>query len=209
LRGDGEDAFVSGADISEFDESRRDRHGPQSYEDATKHALDSIRICTKPTIAITHGFCYGAGLAIAAACDLRYARDDARFSIPAAKLGFGYAAHLTADLIHVVGPARTREILITARAYDAQRAQDIGLIHEHFPMASFEEETNKIIETVANNAPLTMRAAKLVIEALLEHKHTSKLTDAERAVTTCFTSQDAAEGRHAFAEKRKPEFCGR
>jgi len=208
LRGAGEDAFVSGADISEFDEERRGKHGALSYEDATQHALDSIRICAKPTIAITHGYCYGAGLAIATACDLRYARDDVKFSIPAAKLGFGYASHLTSDLINVVGPARTKEILITGMAYDARRAKDMGLVHDVFSAATFEEEALKTIETVASNAPLTMRAAKLVIDALLEHKHTSKLTDADRAVNTCFNSKDAAEGRHAFAEKRKPEFTG-
>ncbi len=208
LRGAGENAFVSGADISEFEESRRDSRGAQSYEDATQHALDSIRICSKPTVALTHGYCFGAGLAIAATCDLRYAQGDAKFSIPAAKLGFGYATHLMADLIQVVSPARAKEILLTAKVYDAAQAKEMGLIHDVFAGAEFEDQTDKLINTIAGNAPLTMRAAKLVITALTEHKHSGALTDADRAVQTCFTSQDAAEGRKAFAEKRKPEFTG-
>ncbi len=208
VRGAGEAAFVSGADISKFDEERRSRSSAQSYEDATRHALDAIRISTKPTIALIHGYCYGAGVAIAAACDLRYARADAKFSIPAGKLGFGYAVHLMADLVNVVGPARAKEILLTAKAYSAREAAMIGLVHEVFPTIEFEDRTAEIIKTTSENAPLTMRATKAAVAALAEHHPSGALKDADRAVLACFASQDSAEGRRAFAEKRKPNFTG-
>jgi len=208
LRGAGPDAFVSGADISALELKRHDVHAEHTYEGATKHALESIRISTKPCIALIHGFCFGAGVAIAAACDLRYAREDAKFSIPAAKLGFGYAIYLVDDLIKAVGPARAKEMLIAARRYDAREAEAMGLVHKVFPLGTFEEDALGIATEISEHAPLTMRAAKIAITALTEHKTSSTLTDAERAVQTCFTSKDAAEGRAAFAEKRKPQFTG-
>ncbi len=208
LRGAGPDAFVSGADISALDPALHGNHADQTYEGATKHALDAIRISTKPTIALIHGFCFGAGIAIATACDLRYARDDAKFSIPAAKLGFGYAVHLVDDLLKAVGPARAKEMLIAARRYDAAEAEAMGLVHKVFAASAFEDGALGIATDVAEHAPLTMRAAKVAITALTEHKSSSALTDADRAVATCFSSKDATEGRTAFAEKRKPQFTG-
>lgn len=208
LRGAGADAFVSGADISELDPALHGSHADQTYEGATKHALDAIRISTKPTIAMIHGFCFGAGVAIATACDLRYARDDAKFSIPAAKLGFGYAVHLVDDLIKAAGPARAKEMLIAARRYDAAEAEAMGLVHKAYAAADFEDGVLEIASNISENAPLTMRAAKVAITALTEHKSSSALTDADRAVASCFASKDATEGRTAFAEKRKPQFTG-
>lgn len=208
LRGAGAEAFVSGADISELDPAVHGAHADQTYEGATKHALEAVRMATKPTIALIHGFCFGAGVAIATACDLRYAREDAKFSIPAAKLGFGYAVHLVDDLIKVVGPARAKEMLIAARRYDAGEAADIGLVHKVFTASAFEDDALDLVAEIAEHAPLTMRAAKVAIHALTEHKTSSALTDADRAVVTCFNSKDATEGRTAFAEKRKPQFTG-
>lgn len=208
LRGAGPDAFVSGADISALDPALHGSHADQTYEGATKHALDSIRISTKPTISLIHGFCFGAGVAIATACDLRYARDDARFSIPAAILGFGYAVHLVDDLIKAVGPARAKEMLIAARRYDAREAEVMGLVHKVFAADEFEDGAIGIVSDIAEHAPLTMRAAKIAITALTEHKTSSALTDADRAVQSCFNSKDATEGRTAFTEKRKPQFTG-
>jgi enoyl-CoA hydratase/carnithine racemase len=208
LRGAGPDAFVSGADISELDPALHGNHADQTYEGATKHALDAIRISTKPTIAMIHGFCFGAGVAIATACDLRYAKDDAKFSIPAAKLGFGYAVHLVADLLNVVGPTRAKEMLIVARRYDAHEAEAIGLVHKVFAAPEFEDQVLDLACDISEHAPLTMRAAKVAIAALGEHKPSSAIQDADRAVQSCFNSQDATEGRAAFAEKRKPSFTG-
>jgi enoyl-CoA hydratase/carnithine racemase len=208
LRGAGPDAFVSGADISALDPALHGNHADQTYEGATKHALESVRLSTKPTIALIHGFCFGAGVAIATACDLRYAKDDAKFSIPAAKLGFGYAVHLVDDLIKVVGPARAKEMLIAARRYDAAEAETMGLVHKVFAGEAFEDEALGVALEISEHAPLTMRAAKVAIAALMEHKASSATQDADRAVQTCFNSADATEGRTAFAEKRKPQFTG-
>lgn len=208
LRGAGPEAFISGADISELDPARHGNHPDQSYEGATKHALDAIRMSKKPTIALIHGYCFGAGVAVAAACDLRYARDDAKFSIPAAKLGFGYAVHLVADLMASVGGARTKEMLIAARRYDAAEAAAIGLVHQVFAEAEFEDRALNIADEISEHAPLTMRAAKTAVAALMEHASSSALQDAERAVLSCINSQDANEGRTAFGEKRKAQFTG-
>ncbi len=208
IKGAGEDAFVSGADISEFGENRSDANNAKAYENATEHALDAIRASPKPIIALIKGYCFGAGVAIATACDLRYASADASFSIPAARLGFGYAAHLMKDLVYCVGPARAKEILLTARRYDAQRALGMGLVHEVFDATHYPTHTAALINAVAENAPLTLRATKLVVAALTDHGKSSALTDADRAVGTCFESADAAEGRAAYAAKRKPVFAG-
>ncbi len=208
LEGAGEDAFVSGADIAELGGYEVKGGSTKDYEAATAHALDALRSSPKPTIALIRGYCFGAGVAIATACDLRYARADANFSIPAARLGFGYAVHLMNDLVQCVGPARAKEILLTARRYDAQRAHAMGLVHEVFETSHFPTHTAAIVNAVAENAPLTLRATKLTIAALGQHAKTSALTDADRAVETCFRSSDAKEGRAAYAAKRKPDFAG-
>lgn len=208
FEGAGDDAFISGADISEFGEKRSDSGGTKAYEDATRHALDAIRLSSKPTIALIKGYCYGAGVALATACDLRYVREDAQFSIPAARLGFGYAVHLMKDLVLCVGPARAKEILITARRYDATQAFNMGLVHEVFSNKVYVPHTRALVTAVADNAPLTIRAAKLTVTALTERADSSALSDADRAVVSCFASKDAKEGREAYATKRKAEFKG-
>lgn len=208
IEGAGEDAFVSGADISELGGYEVTGGSTKAYEAATAHALDALRASPKPTVALIRGYCFGAGVAIAAACDLRYARADASFSIPAARLGFGYAVHLMNDLVQCVGPARAKEILLTARRYDANRAHSMGLIHEVFEASHFPTHSEALIHAIAENAPLTLRASKLAISALCQHAKSSALTDADRAVETCFRSADAKEGRAAYGEKRKPEFTG-
>jgi len=208
LRGAGPDAFVAGADMSELELSGDGDRSGQAYEGAIKYALDSLRSSTKPVIALIQGHCIGAGVAIATACDLRYARDDATFSIPATKLGFGFAVHLVGDLVGAVGPGRAKEMLIAARRYDAKEAEAIGLIHRTFSADAFEDGALDLAIEISEHAPLSLRAVKLAIAALTEQKSSSAVTDAERAVQSCFNSKDAIEGRTAFTEKRKAVFTG-
>jgi enoyl-CoA hydratase len=207
LAGAGERAFVSGADISQFEAQRSGPEAVQRYEELAEGAQAKLAAFDKPTVAMVRGYCLGAGLNIANACDLRIAGDDARFGIPAARMGLGYRASSMKSLIDVVGAARAKEIMLTARQFTAAEAKDMGLVHRVVPAAELERHTREYCEGIAANAPLTMRAAKRIIREVTRADY-----DAERCrawVKECFDSVDYAEGRKAFMEKRKPIFHGR
>ena len=129
LRGAGDHAFAAGADISEFERNRADSTATRAYEEATGAAHLALENSPKPVIAQIHGFCMGGGLAIALSCDLRYCADDAQFAIPAARLGVGYGLHGHRRLVATVGHANAREIMFSARRYDALEASAIGLVN--------------------------------------------------------------------------------
>lgn len=208
IRGAGDLAFVSGADISEFATVRRDAESARAYEAANARAFASIREAKKPTIAMIRGFCLGGGMGVAVATDLRIAADDAVFGIPAARLGVGYPPECIRDVVNAVGPMRAKELFFTARRIDAARAAAIGLVAAVHPVADLEAETRRLANEIGRNAPLTIRAAKAAIDAVagdpaeLDMAALGKLTDA------CFDSADFAEGRGAFLEKREPVFRG-
>ena len=207
LAGAGERAFVSGADISQFEAQRSGPEPVQRYEELAEGAQAKLGAFDKPTVAMVRGYCLGAGLNIANACDLRIAGDDARFGIPAARMGLGYRASSMKSLVDAVGAARAKEIMLTARQFSAAEAKDMGLVHRVVPAAELERHTREYCEAIAANAPLTMRAAKRIIREVTRADY-----DAERCrawVEECFDSADYAEGRKAFMEKRKPIFHGR
>jgi enoyl-CoA hydratase len=156
-----------------------------------------------------HGFCIGGGSGIALHADMRYAADDAVFAIPPARLGLGYSATNVETLVGVVGQAFAREILFTARRYDAEAAARMGLVHQVLPKAELEDFVRELALQVADNAPLTLRAAKRCLGEL-------RVTSAQRddagvatAIQACFDSEDYAEGVAAFLAKRRPVFRGR
>jgi enoyl-CoA hydratase/carnithine racemase len=156
---------------------------------------------------MVRGYCLGAGLNIANGCDLRIAGDDARFGIPAARMGLGYRASSMKSLVDVVGAASAKEIMLTARQFTAAEAKEMGLVHRVVPAADLERQTREYCEAIAANAPLTMRSAKRIIREVTRHDY-----DVERCrawVRECFDSADYAEGRKAFMEKRKPVFQGK
>ena len=207
LTGAGEKAFVSGADISQFESQRATAEAVQRYERIGDAAQAALQGFDKPTIAMIRGYCIGGGLGIAAACDLRLAAEDARFSIPAAKLGLGYRASSMKKLLDIVGAAYAKEIMITARQFSAAEAKDMGLLHRVVPLAELEKLTREYCEAVAANAPLTMRAAKRIIAEVGKTHYDEAMCNA--LVKECFDSADYKEGRTAFMEKRKPLFKGR
>ena len=207
LAGAGDKAFASGADISQFEKHRADAEGVQRYEQTSGAAMQRLKALDKPTIAMIRGYCLGGGLNIAAACDLRIAAEDSRFGIPAAKMGLGYKADAMKALIDLVGPAFTREIMITARQFSAEEALRMGLVHRVVPVADLEVLTRQYCEMIAANAPLTLRTAKRVIREVTRTEHDAAACRAW--VKECFDSEDYAEGRRAFMEKRKPVFKGR
>lgn len=209
VSGAGEQAFVSGADISEFDTVRASADGNSVYEEIVGGALDRLRRSTLPTIAAIRGFCMGGGLGIALACDLRYARDDARFAIPAARLGVGYTFAMTCDLVRAVGPANAREILYTARHYTAGEAERMGLVNRVLEAPVFSLSVMQTARTMAANAPLSLRTAKQAVAAASAIHGGAQAGEIAALVARCFESEDYAEGRKAFRDKRPPVFRGK
>ena len=206
MRGAGEEAFVAGADISEFERLRTGESG-QGYEETNGRAFAALQSVAKPVVAMIHGFCIGGGVGLALCADLRYAADDATFAIPAARLGLGYPPRGVESLVRVVGYAAAKEILFTARRFGAEEAARKGLLNAVLPKAELEDFVRKLAAEIATNAPLTVRSAKRVLGALAAGGH--DLDAAMDSVRACFASEDYKEGVRAFLEKRKPVFRGR
>jgi enoyl-CoA hydratase/carnithine racemase len=207
--GAGDRAFAAGADISEFGEQRTSPEARAAYDRAQAAVAAAWEALEVPVLAMVRGYCLGGGLITALQADLRLAATDARFGIPAARLGLGYAFGGVEALVSLVGPAWTAEILFSARRLSAEEALRAGLVNRVVPPESLEAETMALARTIAGNAPLTVRAAKA---ALKEARRDPAERDVDRVgdlVEACFASEDYREGQRAFAEKRPARFLGR
>jgi enoyl-CoA hydratase/carnithine racemase len=209
LRGTGGKAFVSGADISQFEKTRHNAAASEEYgkRSAAQRAL--LADYPKPTIACIEGFCLGGGMQVAMLADLRLAAHGSQFGIPAAKLGIAYGYDGLKHLVSLVGPSWARLLMYTGMRIDSAEALRIGLVERVFPVDQLWGETMTIAETISQNAPLAIKAAKLTIAEVLKDESARDM-DAIKAVgTACMDSADFREGRQAFMEKRKPQFRGK
>jgi enoyl-CoA hydratase/carnithine racemase len=206
LTGAGAKAFVSGADISQFEQHRSDASAQIEYNRLTSAGRDKLAAFPKPVIARIRGFCLGGGLGIAMQADVRIAARDSEFGIPAARLGIGYGYDMTSKLVSLVGPAHAGMLLYTGQRIDAVEAGRIGLVNRVVEDADLSDVVADLARTIADNAPLSLRTAKLALAAAVAGGVGREAVDA--AVAACFDSEDYREGRTAFMEKRSPRFRG-
>jgi enoyl-CoA hydratase/carnithine racemase len=207
-RGAGTQAFASGADISEFAEHRVDTAAAVRYNALADGASVAIRACPKPTVAMIFGYCMGGAMAVAMACDLRFAAEGAKFGIPAGRLGIIYPAEAVGQLVDLVGPAYAKDILFSARTVGDREALDIGFVQRLLPAGDLERATYDYLRQVADNAPLTVLGSKETIEAYLAGLPGERRERLEALVLHAYGSEDYKEGTRAFLEKRPPRFTG-
>jgi enoyl-CoA hydratase/carnithine racemase len=209
LKGAGEKAFVAGADISQFEQQRSSPDAVAYYEQIAETASRRLATVAKPTIAMIRGYCIGGGVAISLCCDLRIATESSRFAVPAAKLGLGYRHAGLQTLVSLVGPSFAREIFFTARQFTATEAHEMGLINRVVAEGDLEVYVRDYCATIAANAPLTIASVKRIVAEIIKPSGNLDEDLCRRLVQGCFDSEDYAEGRRAFMEKRKPVFRGR
>ncbi len=208
LEGAGGKAFVSGADISQFEQSRSDAEAQKHYNTKTSHGRAKLAAFPKPVIAKIQGFCMGGGLGIAMSCDMRICGAGSEFGIPAAKLGIAYGFDMVSNLVALVGPAHAHFILMTGGRITAAEAERMGLVNRVVPAEALDAEVAAITATIAGNAPLSLLANKRTVRAVLADAAERDMAAIAAAQDACFDSADYREGRRAFMEKRKPAFTG-
>src|SRR6185503_12821126 len=198
--------FASGADISKFKDERQEAAAVTHYQETTQKAYDTVLGMPIPTIAMIRGYCIGGGTALAVCCDIRICTENAKFGIPAARLGLGYGLARAQPLVDLIGPAYAKEMFFTGRQFDAREAHAMGLVNRVVADDRLEPTVQEMAATIAGNAPLTVRCAKLVVGEAVKNAGDRDVDACEHAVATCFVSNDYREGQAAFMEKRKPRF---
>ncbi len=209
VSGAGGKAFVSGADISKFENERANAEAQVRYDEISRQGYETLYEFSKPTIAKITGYCIGGGMNLAACCDMRFCNEGARFGVPAAKLGLGYGFLRIERLSRIVGLPRAMEFLFTARQYSSQEALDMGLVHGVAADAELDALVAKATDAIAQNAPLTIALAKAAAREIAKPESQQDHAKLEAMMKACFDSEDYQEGRRAFMEKRKPVFRGR
>jgi enoyl-CoA hydratase len=206
LRGAGDKAFVSGTDISQF-QSFQSADDALAYERNVNRYSGRLEAMQKPTVAMLRGYCVGGGAALAMACDLRIAADDAKFGIPIARtLGNTLSTQNLARLVALIGPARAKELIFTARFIGAAEGKAIGLFNEVVDVPALEQRTRELAALIAGHAPLTIRSIKEGVRRMQVHQRSEETDD---LYLMCYTSEDFHEGVSSFLAKRTPQWKGR
>jgi len=208
LNGAGGKSFVSGADISKFDKERSSKEAVLSYNKRTQKVYELLESFPKPTIALIDGYCIGGGLNLAVCCDIRICSEKSKFAMPAAKLSLGYPFSSIKRLFDVMGPGMAKHFMFTAEKISATEALACGLVQKLISEDSIDSYVKDYALTIANNAPLTIKAMKQIGIEILKNPDERDLLLCEKLASACFDSEDYKEGRKAFMEKRKPNFKG-
>ncbi|MBI2882002.1 MAG: enoyl-CoA hydratase/isomerase family protein [Candidatus Tectomicrobia bacterium] len=209
IRGAGESAFASGADISEFESTMSTPDGAMRQNEVYEMALESVEAISKPVIAMIHGFALGGGCGLATVCDLRIAADTLRMGVPAGRLGVVYSVSSTRRLVNLVGPSCAKELLMTARTVGAEEALRIGLVNHVLPAPGLAPFTYELAKRIAENAPLTVRGAKLAVRVAVGGGSEEDEREIHELRIRGFLSEDFKEGVRAFLEKRPARFAGK
>src|ERR1700675_2562768 len=209
LTGAGDKAFVSGADISQFEKTRHNAQASEEYSKRSAAQRALLADYPKPTIACIRGFCLGGGMQVAMMSDIRIAAENSQFGIPAAKLGIAYGYDGLKNLVSLVGPSWARLLMYTGMRIDAAEGLRIGLVDRVVLDAELWNATLEIARTISGNAPLAVQAAKITIAQVLKDPDKRDMDTIKALGTACMDSEDFREGRQAFMEKRKPQFHGR
>ena len=209
ITGTGERAFVSGADVTEFGELRSTPEAIRVYDEVTNRMWDSLRQLRKPMIALVRGFALGGGLETVLRADIRIAAENAEFGIPAVKIGLGFSFDNTEELLRVIGPTHTADLLLTGRRMNAEEALTSGLVNRVVPLDEIDQVVRDLAAEIAANAPLAVRLVKANMQA--DHLPADERDQAQldALAAECYASEDYAEGRRALNEKRQPHFTGR
>lgn len=207
--GAGDKAFVSGADISQFEDQRAAREAVAHYEALAEDALLAIEGSAKPTLACIRGWCLGGGVNVAIACDIRIASSDSTFSIPAARMGLGYRYSALKNLVNLIGVGAAKDLFFTARRIDAAEAHRLGLVSRMAEADALPALLAEYVNAIGENAPLTIAAAKTIIGEILRPSPELDTALCKDVILRCFQSDDYTEGRSAFMQKRRPQFKGR
>jgi len=199
--------FVAGADMSGFDTERATREQVRAYSAVTDDALHAIAACRHPTVALIEGYCMGAGVELAAGCDLRIAARSAKFAVPSKRVGLFLSYPLLAGLVRIVGPATAAELVLEGRVMDADEALIKGLVTRVVADDAVADEAYATARRIAEGAPLAARHHKQAIRRLEDAR---PLTKAELEASLDYAdSEDYRAGYRAFLAKKKPEFKGR
>lgn len=207
LTGDGEH-FAAGADISQFGEKRSQGDALKQYNETLKNSTNALLDFPKPLIAKVRGACVGGGLALALDCDLRFCSDEAVFLMPAGKLGLGYEFGGIERMVQMIGPSNACDLFFSARKLTAAQAKEVGVVNHVFPQQDFERGFAAYCAQVVASAPMTLAAAKFAMRQVARPSNERDMAKVQALYDACFQSQDYAEGRAAFLEKRAPRFVG-